>query len=111
MIVYYESGPPAVEDLQTEGILVIQVKSYTGQHWETNAVRQLKTAILKYDANSALLLSTAESTKGLADQLDGLRADADIKGIPVGLLAGREVARFMLQNGASLLLQPNDVLA
>jgi len=109
VIVYYVSGPPALEELQTEGILVIQVKSYTGQHSETNAVRQLKTAILKYNANSALLISTAESTKSLADQLDGLRADADIKGVPVGLLAGREVARFMLQNGASLLLQPNDI--
>lgn len=39
------------------------------------------------------------------------RADPEIKGVMIGLLANREVARFMLQNGASPLLQPNDVVA
>ena len=44
---------------------VVQVKSYTGEHWETNAVDQLRNAIEKFDADVGILITTGERTQNL----------------------------------------------
>ena len=82
---------------------MIQVKSFTGDHWETNAVNQLAEAVEKYQATAALLLTTAEATSPLLDAIESLRTQLEPKHVNVGLIAGQDVARFMLRFGGNLL--------
>ena len=50
-------------NLQHEETLVIKVKSYEGEHWNTNFVNQIKTAMEKFKAHCGLIITTAKSTK------------------------------------------------
>jgi hypothetical protein len=98
--------------LEKEEKLVVQVKSYTGQHWETNAVEQIETAIKEFQANAGLIITTAESTDNLEKAIENLsnklskpEQDGGLnKPIPIGLIAGEEVAKFVLKYGGQLIL-------
>lgn len=103
VIVEYSIGLP-IFGLERDGILVVQVKSFEGDHWETGAVDQLATAIEKYSATSGLLVTTGVATEQLQGAIDELRKKVEGKGIDVGLVAGRDVARFMLRFGGDVLL-------
>jgi bifunctional DNA-binding transcriptional regulator/antitoxin component of YhaV-PrlF toxin-antitoxin module len=111
LIVTYKSGLP-VSNLEKEEKLVVQVKSYTGQHWETNAVEQIETAIKEFQANAGLIITTAESTDNLEKAIENLsnklskpEQDGGLnKPIPIGLIAGEEVAKFVLKYGGQLIL-------
>lgn len=111
LIVTYKSGL-SISNLEKEEKLVVQVKSYTGQHWETNAVKQIETAIKEFQANAGLIITTAESTDNLEKAIENLsnklsKSERDgglSKSIPIGLIAGEEVARFVLKYGGELIL-------
>ena len=99
LIVIFEVGPiPGL--IQT---LVVQVKSYSGQHVDTGAVEDVRRAFQQYqEATMGLIVSTAaESSLGLDRELDKLREES---GKPVSLLIGDELAAFFLRYGADLLL-------
>lgn len=100
LIVTYKSGL-AISNLEEEEKLVVQVKSYTGQHWETNAVKQTETAIHEYEANAGLIITTAERTKNLEEAVEELSSRLKK---PVGLIAGEDVAKFVLKHGGELIL-------
>lgn len=51
---------------------VVQVKSYTDKHDNTNGVDQLRMAIEKFDATLAILITTAERTQTLETAFDNL---------------------------------------
>ena len=104
VIVTYIDGLPIDGLEETESTLVIQVKSYSGEHWETNAVDQIKTAMLKFDAKAGLLITTAEKTTDLEKALDKLRTSEEVGGRRISIIAGNDVARFMLKHGSELLL-------
>ena len=104
VIVTYTDGLPIDGLEETESTLVIQVKSYSGEHWETNAVDQIKTAMLKFDAKAGLLITTAEKTTDLEKALDKLRTSEEVGGRRISIIAGNDVARFMLKHGSELLL-------
>lgn len=100
LLVTYRSGFP-VDGLETQKLLVVQVKSYVGEHHELGAVEQLKTGIAHYQADEGLLVTMAESTEHLEEALDQLATELEK---PVSLLAGGDVARFILKHyGAKLL--------
>jgi len=111
LIVTYKSGL-SISNLEKEEKLVVQVKSYTGKHFETNAVKQIETAIKKFQANAGLIITTAESTdnleikiENLSNQLSRPEQDGGLnKPIPIGLIAGEEVAKFVLKYGGQLIL-------
>lgn len=111
LIVTYKSGL-SISNLEKEEKLVVQVKSYTGQHWETNAVEQIETAIKEFQANAGLIITTAESTDNLEKAIEALsnklskpEQDGGLnKPIPIGLIAGEEVAKFVLKYGGQLIL-------
>lgn len=111
LIVTYKSGL-SISNLEKEEKLVVQVKSYTGQHWETNAVEQIETAIKEFQANAGLIITTAESTDNLEKAIENLsnklskpEQDGGLnKPIPIGLIAGEEVAKFVLKYGGQLIL-------
>ncbi len=99
LIVTYKSGL-AVGNLEKDETLVVQVKSYTGQHWEVNAVSQTETAIKEYEADAGLIITTAESTRELEAAVEELSAKL---GKPIGLIAGADVAKFVLKHGGELI--------
>lgn len=83
--------------------MVIQIKSYEGEHWETRAVDQIKEAINQFEADAGMLITTGEKTEHLQKAIDDLSAKIEK---PVALLAGEDLARFvLLYYGEELLLK------
>lgn len=111
LIVTYKSGL-AISNLEKEETLVVQVKSYGGQHWEMNAVNQIADAIKSFNANAGMLITTAESTTDLEEAIEELSnrlskppEDGGMgKDIPISLIAGEDVAKFVLRHGGELVL-------
>lgn len=100
IIVKYQSGL-SILNLQKEETLVVQVKSFQGVHWETNAVNQIKTAIDKYQANTGLIITTAQSSENLEKAVEELSTELDK---PISLMAGDNVAKFVLKYEKGILI-------
>jgi hypothetical protein len=100
LIVNYTSGLP-INGLQTDETLVVQVKSFTGTHYSTEAVEQIKTAIKKYNATAGLILSTAQASEELLKNIEELQSEMEK---PIGLICGEDVAAFVLKYGLEYIL-------
>ncbi len=74
--------------------LAVQAKSYEGDHWDLNAVDQVIEAIIKYEADGGLLITTANKTQRLEDYI---REKSEALNKPIYLIAGTEVAEFVLR--------------
>jgi hypothetical protein len=100
LVVKFKGGLP-IPGLEVEGTLVVQVKSFEGEHWDTRAVEDIRRAFEHYpQAVMGLIISTARaSTVDLDYALDQLKADT---GKAVALLIGRDVAAFLLRFGTKL---------
>ena len=80
---------------------VVQVKSFEGEMWVTEAVDQIRDALDHWDAQMGIIVSTASSgSEALDNALEELREE---KGKPVYLLIGEDVAAFLLHFGGQLL--------
>lgn len=99
IIVKYNSGLKIL-DLYKEETLVVQVKSYEGKHWSTGAVAQIKTAIEKFEANAGMIITTAESTENIEKEVERVSNELNV---PILLIAGENVAKFVLKYGRELL--------
>ncbi len=77
----------------TEQIWIVQ--------FNNNSVAQLRAAIETYSASMGILLTTGERTQALESACNKLAADMNI---PVYLIAGVEVAKFVLHYGLDLLV-------
>ncbi|MCD4745362.1 MAG: restriction endonuclease [Bacteroidales bacterium] len=100
IIVKYNSGLEIL-DLNKEDTLVVQVKSYEGQHWSTNAVAQIKTAIETFNADAGMIITTAKSTENIEKEIENVSSELEI---PISLIAGENVAKFVLKYGKDLLI-------
>jgi hypothetical protein len=99
IIVTYSTGLP-INGLQQEAVTVVQVKSFTGIHLRDEAVEQIKTGIDKYEASSGLIISTAEASGNLLKSIEN--AQEQIKK-PIVLMAGEDVAMFVIKYGAEYI--------
>lgn len=101
ILVTFEGGLP-IPGLEKQALLVVQVKSYEGEHWDIRAVEDIRRAFEHYpEANMGLIISTANSATTVVEEaLDKLREES---GKPVALLVGPDVAAFLLRYGAKLL--------
>jgi len=101
ILVTFDGGLP-IPGLEKQSVLVVQAKSYEGDHWDTRAVEDIKRAFEHYpEASMGLIISTANSiTTPVEQELDKLR---ETSGKPVALLVGPDVAAFLLRYGAKLL--------
>jgi hypothetical protein len=99
IIVTYSKGLP-INGLQQEAVTIVQVKSFTGIHWSDEAVEQIKTGIDKYEASSGLIISTAEASDDLLKSIE--KAQKQIKK-PIALMAGEDVAMFVIKYGAEYI--------
>jgi hypothetical protein len=81
--------------------LIIQAKSFEGSHYDLNAVDQIKQGIAAYKADGGLLITTAESTEELEDKV---RTTSEEIGKTIDVLAGADVAKFVLTHAHQLLI-------
>lgn len=101
ILVTFDDGLP-IPGLAKQTVLVVQVKSFEGEHWDTGAVEDIKRAFEHYpEASMGLIISTADSIKAPVEQeLETLRKES---GKPVAILVGPDVAAFLLRYGAKSL--------
>lgn len=105
IIVTYSNGLPIL-NMQENETMVIQVKSFIGNHSDLTAVDQILTAIKQFETKAGLIISTGDCT----DELESAVEKANLKFIKdkenkrVFLMTGGEVASFVLKFGAQELL-------
>lgn len=93
LIVTFESGLP-FEGLVSEKKLIVQIKSFTDNHWDTCAVEQIRTGIEQFDGDAGLLITTALKTEPLEKAIEKLGEELNK---PIALLAGPDVAKFIFK--------------
>ena len=93
LIVNYDAGLPLI-GLRKQENLIVQIKSFEGEHWETKAVKQIRTGIEKFDGDAGLLITTAKSTPVIEEAIEKLSLEIDK---PVSIIAGIDVAKFVLE--------------
>lgn len=81
--------------------LVVQAKSYSGQHFDTKAIDQIVKGIEEYDADAGLLITTANETEVLEEYL---RKKTEEIGKTIDVMAGNEVAKFVLRYAPEFLI-------
>ena len=97
LIITYKNG---IADFGSEELMVVQIKSYEGEIWNTQAADQIKTALSYFGASSGLIITTAKSTTAIEEAVSLLSQEV---GNSVYLLAGEELARFVLTYGMDLI--------
>jgi restriction endonuclease Mrr len=81
--------------------LIVQAKSYSNQHFDTNAIDQIVEGISKYNADAGLLITTANETEVLEEYL---RKKSEEIGKTIDMIAGNEVTKFVLRYAPELLI-------
>lgn len=94
VIVKFRTGLLDFKDLTEEKTLVIQVKSYEGEHCSVQAVNDIKMAINKYDADYGMIFSTGIMTENLFHAVE--KASMELKKT-ISLCMGKDVAQIFLK--------------
>jgi hypothetical protein len=81
--------------------LVVQAKSYEGEHYDLNAVDQIVKGIEMYKADGGLLITTAKRTEALDKYI---QSESERIGKTIDLIAGDDVARFVIRYAPEILL-------
>lgn len=98
---YEESIPFPELGLGRPRKVVVQVKSFEGEHWDDTAVRDIERALQEYQADYGLIVSSADKSGEVLDrQLEELTTRI---GKPIGLIIGQDLARFILKYGQDLI--------
>lgn len=92
----------SVGRLDFEHKIVVQVKSHEGETSDTTPVEQIKKAICRYRVNSGMIVTTGERTERLEE---AVTEAANELGCPIDLLAGKEVAQFVIKNAADMVFR------
>lgn len=96
------STKSTIGNLDIENKIVVQVKSFDGEHYSLEAVGQIKTGIEKFSAAAGIIITTAESTAELEAKITEI---ADSIGVPIELIAGDDVAKFVMKYSSELLFR------
>jgi hypothetical protein len=94
---------PLVE-INSTSKLIVQVKSYEGNHYDLDAISQIVEGINEYDADAGLLITTAQNTEALEDCV---RKASEESGKVIDIIAGPDVARFVIRHAPELLVGRN----
>lgn len=81
--------------------LIVQAKSYIGLHYDKNSIDQIIEGIQKYNADAGLLITTADETEELEEYV---RVKSDEIGKTIDVIAGSDVARFVIRYAPELLI-------
>lgn len=96
--IHSDIGIDAVDFLEHK--IIVQIKSFEGSHYDLTAGDQIKEGIKKYEGTAGMLITTGEITEKLAKKIEEVSAEIDL---PIALLCGRDVARFVVQHAPDLL--------
>ena len=86
--------------LGSERKIIVQVKSYEGEHHHLGAVEQVKTGIEEFGGHAGMIITTAERTEVLENEIEKISKEINR---PITLLAGREVSGFVIKHAPELL--------
>lgn len=92
----------SVANVQIENRIIIQVKSFTREHFDLSAVEQVKLGIEKYDGTAGIIITTAQKTGQLEQAVKLL---SDEIGKPIDLLAYTDLAKFIIRYAPELLFR------
>lgn len=92
----------SIGKLELENKIVVQIKSFEGDHYDLSAVEQVKTGIEKYNARAGMIITTAQRTEALENKIQEISNKLDC---PIDLLSGEEVAKFVIKNASELLFK------
>ncbi|WP_036217766.1 restriction endonuclease [Marinospirillum minutulum] len=81
--------------------LIVQVKSYAGEHTELTAINQIAEGIDKYYGDGGLLITTGNTSEQLEEYAHLV---SERLGKPIDIIAGVEVSRFILRHAPSLII-------
>ncbi len=93
----------SIGNLDFENRIVVQVKSFDGEHYDLKAVEQVKTGIKKYKATAGMIITTAQRTEVLENKIQEI--SNELNSCPIDLLSGEDVARFVIKNASDLLFR------
>ena len=82
--------------------IIVQVKSYDGEHYDTTAVEQVKKGIQTYNASAGMLITTAKKTETLENAVIKASNDQDV---PIGLLASDDIVKLIIEHAPDLLFR------
>lgn len=80
--------------------IIVQVKSYEGEHRDLGAVEQVKTGIKDLEGDAGMIITTAKKTGKLEAEIEKI---SEKIGRPITLLAGPEVSAFVIKHAPKLL--------
>ena len=80
--------------------LIVQAKSYCGDHADLFAIDQIVEGIFKYKGHGGLLVTTGKRTEQLENY--AINKSREIS-MPIDIIAGSEVASFVMRYGLDLL--------
>ena len=92
----------SIGNLDFENKIIVQIKSFQGSHNELNAVDQIKTGIEYFNANAGIIITTAEKTDKLEDKIQKIADEIDK---PIDLIAGENVAKFVIKYASDLIFK------
>lgn len=81
--------------------LVVQAKSYEGNHFDLTAVDQIVNGIKQYQADGGLLITTANKTEQLEEYVQKKSEEIDKD---IDIIAGSDVARFVIRYAPEMLI-------
>jgi hypothetical protein len=84
--------------------LVVQAKSYEGDHYDKAAIDQILEGMEKYGADGGLLITTGRKTEALEDHV---RQATEKSGKVIDVISGNDVARFVIRYAPEMLVGIN----
>ena len=99
-----DHGADLIVDMRTElghpHRVIVQVKSYEGDHRDTKAVEQVKEGIEHFGGTAGMVITTGDKTQELEEKVQEV---FDKINIPIDLYDGTDLAKFVIQYAPDLL--------
>jgi len=89
-------------NLSFENTIIVQIKSFEGDHYDLNAVEQVVTGIEKYAGTAGMIITTAKKSEELESKV---QEASEKTGRPIDLLASNDVAKFVIKHAPELLFK------
>ncbi len=89
-------------NLEFENIIIVQINSFEGDHYDLSSVDQVKTGVEKYKGTAGMLITTAQRTEALENKIQEISNELSC---PIDLLSGEDVAKFVIKNASDLLFK------
>jgi len=62
----------SIGNLDFENIIIVQIKSFEGDHYDLSAVEQVETGIKTYNGTAGMIITTAQRTEALENKIQNI---------------------------------------